>query len=305
MALHSRQDLAEYCLRQLGAPVINIEIAEDQLADNIEDALEFFHEYHSDGVTRDYVKHKITFSTVTVTDATGILPGAIEVINDTEFRVRSVSGNVLSLYAISGDHRVNIGDSFFGSAVAGVSWGDIDNKWVPIDDDIMGVTRIFQWVPAVADGMFDIMYQLRMNDLRNLTSGTMNYYTSTMEYLATLDFLLRKEKQFRFNRRMGRLYIDDDMEKEVNENTYIIVECHRYLNADEFSNVFNDPWLKSYTTARMKKQWGSNLRKYNGVQLIGGVTLDGERIYAEAVMEIDKLENILVIDQAPLGFQVG
>jgi hypothetical protein len=242
--LYSRQDLADYALRTLGAPVINIEVADEQLADAVETGLMFFQDYHPDGTIRDYVKHQVTAE-------------------------------------------------------------DVENRWIPIDEDIHGVMRVIPWAMSFADGMFDITYQLRMNDLRNLSSGSMSYFTMTLEYLELLDFLLRKEKQFRFNRRMNRLFLDINWKSDVKVGEFIVVECYRAINDDTYTEVFNDPWLKKYVSALVKKYWGSNLRKYTGVSLPGGVTLDGERIYAEAKQEIFDLETDLINNQAPCNWFMG
>lgn len=240
----TRQQLGEFALRALGAPVINVEVADEQLADAIESSILLYNEYHWDGVERDYVKHQVTEQ-------------------------------------------------------------DRTNGWLPIDEDIYGIMRVLPWYPAFADGLFDITYQLRMNDLRNLSSGTMNYFTTTMEYLSLLDMLLRKEKQFRFNRRMGRIYLDVNWSSDIKVGDYVIVECYRALNTDEHPNLMNDPWLKEYTIAMVKRYWGANLRKYQGIQLPGGVILDGERIHREATEELKALKEELINDQAPLNFLVG
>jgi len=309
MPLYSRQDLADYCLRTLGAPVLNIEIADEQLGDAIENALNYYNDYHPDGIERDYLKHKVVFTKMTLDDASLVVVGDVVQTSGKAATVKSIDGNILTLNRNQGPDSWALGDvvSFpNGSAtVTAVTLGDPDNRWIPIDENIQGVIRVLPWVLGFGDGLFDITYQLRMNDLRNLSSGTMNYFTSTMEYLSLLDFLLRKEKAFRFNRRMNRLYLDIDWDQDISEGTYMVIECYRLIDDTEFPEVYNDPWLKKYSAAWVKRYWGANLRKYNGISLPGGITLDGERIYGEANAELAALEDDMINNQAPLQWIMG
>ena len=309
MPLYSRQDLADYCLRTLGAPVLNIEIADEQLGDAIENAINYYNDYHPDGLDRDYVKHKITFTKLELDDASLVQVGDVVRDDKENASVMKVEGDILTLRMNKGPGTWTVGNTVTfpaGTAVVvSVTLGDPDNRWIPIDENIQGVIRVMPWVLGFGDGLFDITYQLRMNDLRNLSSGTMNYFTSTMEYLSMLDFLLRKEKAFRFNRRMNRLYLDINWDQDVREDTFIVVECYRLIDDTEFPEVYNDPWLKKYAAAWVKRYWGANLRKYNGLALPGGITLDGERIYGEANAELAALEEDMINNQAPLQWIMG
>jgi hypothetical protein len=309
MPLYSRQDLADYCLRTLGAPVLNIEIADEQLGDAIENAINYYNDYHPDGLDRDYLKHKITFTKLELDDASLVQVGDVVRDDKENASVMKVEGNILTLRMNKGPGTWTVGNTVTfpaGTAVVvAVTLGDPDNRWIPIDENIQGVIRVMPWVLGFGDGLFDITYQLRMNDLRNLSSGTMNYFTSTMEYLSMLDFLLRKEKAFRFNRRMNRLYLDINWDQDVREDTFIVVECYRLIDDTEFPEVYNDPWLKKYAAAWVKRYWGANLRKYNGLALPGGITLDGERIYGEAHAELAALEEDMINNQAPLQWIMG
>lgn len=306
--LSSRQDLAEYALRKLGAPVINIEVADEQLDDAIEDVILMFQEYHPDGITRDYVKHQVGYTTITVNDASLIDVGDTIATDDSSAVVRLKNTNILSIDRTTGN-PFEVGDvvTYTGgtATVTVVTLGDIDNRYIPIGNDIVGISKIIPWQPSVADGLFDITYQLRMNDLRNLSSGNMSYFTMSMDYLSMLDFFLRKEKQFRFNRRMGNLYLDVNWEAEVHPGMYMIVECYRTVDDQTYTDMYNDTWIKKYAIAKVKQQWGNNLRKYSNVALPGGVTLNGENILAEATAEIQQLEGELVFQQAPLSFSMG
>ncbi len=306
--LTSRQDLADYALRQLGAPVINIEIASEQLSDAVEDAIEMFQEYHPDGIMRDYVKHTFQMTEITLTDTSLVNVGEIISKTGSYGVVKAKNGNIVSIQKTEGllfavDDVVTFPSGT--ASIAAISLGDADNRFIPVGNDIVGIIRVIPWQPSFGDGLFDITYQLRMNDLRNLASGSMSYFTSSMDYLSMLDFFLRKEKQFRFNRRMGNLYLDIDWKAEVTVATIFVVEVLRIVDDTTYTNLYNDVWLKKYVTAKVKHLWGSNLRKYSNLALPGGATLNGENIVQEASAEIRELEDILINQQAPLSFMIG
>lgn len=226
----SREALKDYCLRQLGAPVIEINVDIDQVEDRIDDAFQFYREYHFDAVEKVYLKHEITQT-------------------------------------------------------------DIDNQYVELADAVTGVERVFPFMnKSTGTNIFDIKYQILINDLYTLMSTDLIYYTEVRQELELINQLLVGQKPIRFNRHMNRLHIDMDWAADVVPGTFIIVECWRILDPDEFTNVYNDMFLKRYATAQIKKQWGNNLKKFAGVQLPGGVTLNGEIIYQEAIEEIRQIE---------------
>lgn len=308
MALSSRQDLANYALRNLGAPVINIEVAPEQLSDAIDDTIRMFQEYHPDGIARDYVKHMFTATLITVDDPAGISIGMKISTSVSNASVLSISGNVISVKkCIGGPFKVNDILTFTGGTctVTAITIGDTDNGFIPIGNDITGIEHVMPWQPSFGDGLFDITYQLRMNDLRNLSGGTMGYFTSSMEYLSMLDFFLRKEKQFRFNRRMGNLYLDIDWNAEVVPGEYLVIEVYRVVDDQVYTDLYNDVWIKKYATAKVKQRWGNNLRKYKDLALPGGAYLNGENIMNEATEEIKQLEDDMINNQAPLSFMLG
>jgi hypothetical protein len=226
----SRELLKEYCLRQLGAPVIEINVDNDQVEDRIDDAFQFYREYHFDAVEKLYLKHEITAT-------------------------------------------------------------NISNQYIEISNAIVGVERIFPMMnKSTGTNIFDIKYQILINDLYTLMSTDLIYYTAVRQQLELINQLLVGQKPIRFNRHMNRLMIDMDWAADVVEGTYIIVECWRILDPDVYTDVYNDMFLKRYATAQIKKQWGNNLKKFAGVQLPGGVTLNGEIIYQEAIEEIRQIE---------------
>lgn len=309
MPIYSRQDLAEYALRSLGAPVLNIEIDDTQLEDAINTAILFFQEYHPDGTVRDFVKHKITGTVITVADATNIEVGMEITSGTTGSMVHEKTGNDLTITKMVGEHKFEVADtlSYPGgtTTITDVVLGDIDNEWIPMDEGIYGVTRVVPFGGYMGDGLFDITYQLRMNDLRNIHSGNMNYFVMSMSYIQMLDFILRKEKQFRFNRYMNRLNLDINWKSDIKIGNYLVFDVERTVDVDTYHGVLNNIWLKKLVTAEVKKYWGANLRKYNGVVLLGGVTLDGERIYLEAKEELAEIEQEIIQNQAPLVFSMG
>lgn len=229
----TRTEFKDFCLRRLGAPVLEINIDEDQVEDCIEEALEYYHEFHFDGVERFHLKHQITQT-------------------------------------------------------------DITNGYIPIPDYIIGVINIFPWNGnggSSSDSLFNIQYQLRLTDLWDLANSTMLYYTQARSHITMLDMLLNGTKPLRFNRHLNKLHIDMLWAQNVEVDNYVIVECYRALDPETWSNVWNDMWLKRYATALIKKQWATNIKKFSGITLPGGVTLDGDKLYDEAVTEVKELED--------------
>lgn len=245
-AVTTRQGLKEYCLRELGAPVLEINVDDDQLEDRIDEALEHWREYHYDGIEKIYMKHQVTAQ-------------------------------------------------------------DIQNRYIPVNDLVYGVTRVFPIISSTttSKSIFDLQYQLRLNDLYDLTSTSIIYFKTVMNHLALLDNVLNGTVLYRFNRIQNRLHIDIDWGTEVQEGQFVLVEAYRVLDPNEFNRVWNNSWLKKYVTALFKKQWGTNLKKFNGLQLPGGVTIDGDAMYREAVDELDHLKDDLQNKSAPLEFFMG
>jgi len=226
----SREGLKDYCLRNLGAPVIEINVDDDQIEDRIDDAFQFYREYHYDAVETVYLKHQMTAQ-------------------------------------------------------------NIANQYIEVPDTVVGVQRILPFSNK-SDGtnIFSIRYQILINDLYSLMSTNLIYYYQVKQELELINQVLVGVKPVRFNRHMNRLYIDMDWSGDVNVGDYIIVECYRILDPETYRDVYNDMFLKRYCTALIKRQWGLNLKKFVGVQLPGGVTLNADQIYQDAMDEILKIE---------------
>ena len=227
----SREQLKDYCLRRLGAPVIEINLDDDQIEDRIDDAFQFYREYHYDAVEMVYLKHEITST-------------------------------------------------------------DLANQYIPVPDSVVGVSRMLPFTNR-SDGtnIFSIRYQLLVNDLYSLMSTNLIYYAQVKTELELINQLLTGIKPVRFNRHMNRLYMDMDWTGDVDVGTFIIVECYRILDPETYRDVYNDMFLKRYATALLKRQWGENLKKFSGMQLPGGVTINADVIYQDALAEIDKIES--------------
>ena len=236
----TRSQFKDYCLRRLGFPVIDINVDDDQVEDRIDDAIQYWQDYHFDGMQKVYYVHKLTQD-------------------------------------------------------------DIDNKYLDLSNirdssnnetTVLGVTRIFPLQDSLASiNMFDLRYQLRLNELYDFTAASYINYTLTQQHLRSLEIMFTGEIPIRFQRHMQRLFISWAWgASEAPVGTTAIIECYTSLNPDYYGNVYNDRWLKEYTTELIRKQWGSNLKKFGGIQLPGGVVLNGDKIYEDAELEIRRLE---------------
>lgn len=241
-----REGFKDYCLRRLGYPVIEINVDDDQVEDRIDDALQYWRDYHFDALEHIYSTHTLTQQ-------------------------------------------------------------DITNQYLPIDPLIIGITRILPLSDASGTiNMFDLRYQLRLNDLYDFTSSSYVNFTLTMQHLRTLEILFVGLDPIRFNRHQQKLFIDWGWGTTVNAGNTVIMECDRILDPDVYPDIWNDKWLKEYATALIKRQWGEQISKYAGVQLPGGVQLDGQRIFEAADREVRRLEENMIKDySAPLGFDMN
>jgi hypothetical protein len=319
MAVSSREGLKQYCLRDLGAPVLEINVDNDQLEDRIDEALDYWRLYHYEGIEQIYMKHPIRASEIVLTTSVaanyqlseqvvGATSGAkAEVVRES---TRVSSGTLLLVKNIEGTFQageVIVGQSSNTSATTvSITLREYDNRYVEIPDYVWGVTKILSVGQASSSkNIFDLQYQLRLNDLYDLTSTSLIYFKTVMSHLALLDLELNGHQSFRFNRLANRLYLDANWRTDFILGDYIIVQGYRALDPATWTKVWDEPWLKHYTTAVFKRQWGTNLKKFSGLQLPGGVTLDGDKLYAEAIEEIEKLEDDLRNKSAPLDLFIG
>ena len=255
----SRSDLINYCKRQLGAPVLEINIADEQVDDLVDDALQYFHERHFDGVVQTYLKYKITQDDIDRGKGRG-------------------GNNPIGIVTTTGTSTVGIASTF--------SYEENSN-FIQVPPSVIGINKIFRFDNStISGGMFSLKYQLFLNDLYFFNSMEMLSYAMTKTYLSDIDFLLNTEKQIRFNQRQDRLYLDVDW-GNVELGEYIVLDCWRLLDPNDFTRVYNDSFLKKYLTALMKRQWGQNLIKFQGVKLPGGIELNGRQIYDDAEKDLE------------------
>lgn len=325
----SREELKEYCLRALGKPVIQINVDDTQLEDRIDEALAYYQDYHFDGAARTYLKRRITASTLAITNVVGDFNSGEELLGTTSgARCLVIDVNDDKTEMMFKNHvtpdgilepDVNntfvVGETVVGQGsgstaeVISVSFGDIDNRWIPVGDEILGVVRVLPFFQgSTTRNMFDIRYQIHLNDIFDLNAfrtSLVDFYM-TMRHIELLNELFSGQPTFRFNRHMNRLFLDVDWDSDVKVNDYVVAEVFTLVNPDDFTDVYNDIFLKKYTTELFRLQWGSNLVKYQGVQLPGGITLDGRSIYDEARKNIEKLEEEAITKYSlPTDFMVG
>lgn len=246
----SRASLIEYCLRRLGAPVIEINVDPDQIEDRVDDALAKYADYHVDGTIRSFLSYQVTST-------------------------------------------------------------DVTNGYIPLDASILYVTRLFPISSGLGTsrGMFDIKYQLMLNDITSLYNyiGDLAYHEQINQYVSTLDMQLNGTPQIRFSRRQNRLYIDGDFnDGDIKAGDYVVAEVMVKIDPTTFTSVWNDTFIKDYTTALIKQQWGMNLIKFEGMQLPGGITLNGRQIYEDASNDVlTILDNLRSTFEEPIDFYVG
>lgn len=262
----TRQELIDYCKRKLGAPVLEINVADEQIEDLVDDAIQFFQERHFDGVYPTFYKYKVTQADID------------------RGRAGTASNAVSSVGIASTSATANI----VGTAT---TFNFYENSnYLQMPPNIIGVNKIFIFDGAntITHNMFSVKYQLFLNDIYYWGTTELLSYAMVKTYLEDLDFLLNTQKQIRFNKRQDRLYLDIDW-SSVRADQFFIIDCYSTLDPNDYSRVWNDSFLKPYLTSLIKKQWGQNMMKFTGVKLPGGVELNGRQMYDDAQKEIDIL----------------
>jgi len=259
----SREELISYCKRRLGAPVLEINVADEQIDDLVDDALQFFQERHFDGVERMYLKYQLSQEDIDRGKAKNTVGVGIVTTNATSTSISGYGTTISKFYE--------------------------NSNFIQVPDSVVGIEKIFKFdASSISGGMFSIKYQLFLNDLYYFNSVELLHYTMVKRYLEDIDYLLTTDKQIRFNKRQDRLYLDIDWAAQT-AGDFIVIDCYRILDPNTFTNVYNDSFLKLYLTSLIKKQWGQNLIKFQGVRLPGGVELNGRQIYDDAQRELDSL----------------
>ena len=274
----TRSELIDYCKRKLGAPVLEINVADEQVEDLIDDAVQFFQERHFDGVYQTFMKYKVT--------------------QDDIDRGRAKSGGV-------GVTTTTAEATIVGTATT-FSWEENSN-YLQVPPEILGVTKIFHFDGSntITNNMFSVKYQLFLNDIYYWGSTELLSYAMTKTYLEDINFLLTTQKQIRFNKRQDRLYLDIDW-SSLNVGDFIVIDCFRLLDPSDYARVWNDSFLKPYATALIKKQWAQNMLKFQGVKLPGGIELNGREMYEDAEKDLEKIrENMSNTYELPPYDMIG
>ena len=246
----SRTEFITYIKRNLGEPVLQVNVDDEQVNNVVDDTFQFFQENCYNGMERCYLVHEITAADKTRLAAT----------------TTTTSGTT--------------------------EWKEATN-FIPIPDHVVGISKVFGMVGnSIRSNLFGVEYRIFLNDLYAFGSLDILNYFMTKQYLETLDMVLNNGsfQQFRYTQRRDRLYLDIDKDF-LQEGQNLLIEAHRLIDPDDATEMYNDIFVKKYATQLLKKQWGTNLMKYNNVQLPGGVTLNGREIYTDAIAEIEKIES--------------
>ena len=323
-APNSKATLIDHCLRALGYPVIEINVDDDQVEDRVDEALQFYQHYHSDAVEKVYLKHKVTNSEIEFTAAAAngpFLKG--EIITGGTSGAKSVIESVTSTTKIRYNALTDfskvfaVGDVVTGGTsgatgtikASGITIGDIENGYITTPELVQDVLDVFPIEEATTStNMFDIKYQMHLNDIYSLGFlGSLSEYVMTQQWLSLLDMVIDDStKHLSFDKHKDQLRIDMDWNKEVDRDDYLIVECNRVIDPDTYTEVYNDYFLKRYATALIKRQWGTNLLKFEGMQMPGGVTFNGRQLFDDANEEILKLEEECRLNwEQPVDFYTG
>lgn len=316
MSISSRQDLVQYALRKLGAPVIKIGVAQEQVEDRVDEALQFFQDFHYDGTERVYLKHAITGTTVNVTSSLNFIVGeTVTSSTGATFTIASIDGNkLITKFVLKNGLQEGtftpletIAGASSGASTTVISkiQGDIENRFAPVSDMVTGVIRAIPWwhVTNKSTYMFDPRYQVMMSAFQNLSSSSMIYYSQMMSHISLIDQILRPIDSLRFNRKTSKVYLDFDW-TTAEIGGFLIFEVYRILDPEVFISIYNDRMLKKLVTAKIKYQWASNTQQYQGIQLLGGVTIDATTLMAQAAAEIAAAEEEIrsSYEIPPIGF---
>jgi hypothetical protein len=230
----SRDQLKEYCLRNLGKPVIDINVDGEQLEDRIDEAIEYYRDYHFDGTERVFYKHIATAQ-------------------------------------------------------------DIQNGYIDVPDSIYGVTGCFTLGGTYSvNNLFNVRYQIHLNDLYDLLQSSVVPYVMAMTHINFLEEIFVGKQPIRYNRHKNRVHIDTSWTDKIPLGSFIILDAYQVIDPDVNTDMYSDRWLLRYTTALFKRQWGENIKKFEGLQMPGGLTFNGQKIWEEATEEIRKLEDEMI-----------
>ena len=311
----TRDEFKEHCLRRLGKPVINIEVTEEQVDDRVDEALKYYWDYHFSGSMKEYYKYQVTqadradrVKQITINDGgTGY--------DNTDVIVLSGGGGSNAAATLTTDGTgtittITMTDNGDGYAVApdisittgtgsGASLTPELGGWIPIPENIIGAVKVWPLGDSLSSNqsIFNIRYQIALNDLYTLTSTSMVPYYSAFTHIRLIEEILVGKKFIRFNRHRDRVYVDIDWNLVV-DGEYLLVEAYQVVDPEVYPDVWSDRWLQRYTTALIKRQWGYHLTKHTGMQMAGGIEFNGKQILQDAYDEITKLEDEMIVNNS-------
>ena len=301
MANASRDDLIQYALRKLGHPVVEINLDEVQIDDAVDDAFQMWRTYHCDSYQRAYISRQLSINEITISGRVGDFEyneWVISSVTGTTFQVYDTVGSILRTVKIT-NGNLQTGEILTGelsgatATVVSVVMGDMQNRYVVLPDYVHSVTKLVSWSQVTNRlSMFDLRYQWRLNDVFSLTDTNLTYYTQMQQHLSLLDQTLIAQPSLRFNKLTNKVFIDADF-SYLHADDYIVLEVYAVIDPEEFTKVYDDKILKRLLVSYLKKQWATNLSKYDGVMLPGGIKLRGVAMYQEAMAEIEQIENDL------------
>jgi hypothetical protein len=318
---NSRSTLIDYSLRALGHPVIEINVDDEQLDDRCDEALQFYQHYHQDAIEKVFLKHKVTGSKLNLSASVGLNFLEGETITGTTSGATAVvhkdtDANYIVYTVLTHDDEIPFQsevitgkDSNTTATISSITIGDMENQYIPVPELVTDVIRLMPIRENFGtNNLFDIKYQMHLNDMFSLGYlGSLLEYSMAQQYLSTLDVVIDSDDKFTsFDRHKDQLRIDMAWQDEVEVGDYLVVEAYRIIDPDTFTDVYNDYYLKKYLTALVKKQWGMNLLKFEGMQMPGGVQFNGRQLFDDATQELERLEEEVRLNwEQPVDFYIG
>jgi len=301
----TKAEFKEFCLRKLGKPVIDINVSDEQADDRIDEALSYYHDYHFDGVEKTYFKHKVSNSVLKLTTSTAEDFTVGEVITSAggaKARVASTSGSEITYTkpttdtAFAHDETITGEDSnttatIESSANSGITKGIFELGYIEIPDNIIGAVNLFtpESNVGIGSGIFNAKYQFVLHNLHDIINYNMTHFYMSMANISLLEDMLVGAVPLRYNRHTNKLFLDTNLDS-LSLGTHVVIEAYQVVDGTTYTDLWKDRFLQNYATAKIKYQWGSNLTKFNGMTLPGGVQFNGEQILSDAREEIQRLE---------------
>ena len=313
---NSREKFKDYILRKIGAPVIEINVAEEQVEDRIDEAISFWADYHYNGSQQVYLKHQITGSSLTLDSAvaanfsvgetiTGGTSGATAKVSKDSTGTTLKYDNLThkELIPFQANETITGFNSGVSATATAVTKGDRENGYIQLPDGLLGISGVFPLTTnlSTGSGIFNVQYQFVLNIIEDITGYNVQNYYMAMSHLQFLQEILVGKPMIRYNKHVNRLHIDVEREF-LTVGEYIIIEAYDVIDGNTYTDVWGDRWLQNYATVLVREQWGLNLTKFTNMQLVGGVSFNGEQILSEARAEREKMEEEAIRSYQPLTY---